>query len=227
MSPYFASNASGYGPPSNAHEQYNGDAHHHALSQCHENGRNHHYQPYPQMQYPGNGGIQGQPNHPRFPPFDRLEIKPLDGTNPNDPSPYYSCGGASQTLVGVIGNSQHQVGSGTAQSLTSVYDCGSRGSLTPPHDQPQQYSSCKIQQDLHQHVDVMQGGHNIMISGSPPHQLHGQQSATQIYQGPIDSSMTNDTGSSVIYPWMKNQFGEFIIIAIFFFEKVKQKNECA
>lgn len=213
MSSYFATNAGGYGPQSNAHEQYNEDTHHHALSQCHENGRGLHYQSYSQMQYSGNGAVQGQPNHPRFPPFDRLEIKPLDGTNQHEPSPYYSCSGGSQALAGVMGNSQHQVPSGTqtqAQGLTSVYDCGNRGPLTPPHDQPQQYTSCKMQQSLHQHGDIIQGGHNIMIPGSPTHQIHGPQSATQLYQGTIDSA--HDTGSSIIYPWMKNQFGECNIL---------------
>lgn len=197
MSPYYPTNTGGY-------DQFNGD---HVIGQCHENGRAHpHHQQYHTLQY--SGAPQAQPNFPRYPPFDRLEaIRPMDANNAHhDPSPYYNTPQPTTPH-------QPPPPSQQAQAMTpQTYDnCGSRGTMTPPHEQ-QQYPSCKMQQAMLPHSDVLAAGPQTMVAGSPsPHP--GAQNA-HMYQGPIASPNQPSSGNSVgspIYPWMRSQFGECLV----------------
>ncbi|XP_054162112.1 homeobox protein Hox-B7a-like [Oppia nitens] len=212
MSTYYPNNG-GYVSGPTPHDQYNGETHHHVMNACHENGRGPpQVHPYHQMQY-GGQQTQQQPNYPRFPPFDRIEVKPCpDGTNPQEPSPYYNCNTNSAPAPHQPNVQQppppHQ------QSVIPIqYDtCGSRGSITPPHESQQQYSSCKMQQPMHPHNDGLSTGLPNMMAGgppcSPPSPHHTQHH--QMYQsgGPVPSPQQNSNPglSSPLYPWMRSQF---------------------
>lgn len=204
-------------PPPATHDQYNGEAHHHAIPpQCHENGRGppaHHHQ-YQQMQYGPAGGQE--PPYPRFPGF-RIDRNPLaEGTNPHEPSPYSSYNCAAGGGVPPPQPPPHPGGPqpGGPPGLTpQQYDsCGSRGSITPPHEQ--QYASCKMQQGMHPHADGLPGGlaggppNMVGASPPPPHHQHHQ-----MYGGPPGvTSPSPQNSSSVLYPWMRSQFGKSLAI---------------
>jgi hypothetical protein len=193
------------GPP--PHDQYNGEAHHHVMNPCHENGRGppplHQYH---QMQYSGGQQTQ-QPNYPRFPPYDRIETKHIpDGTNPQETSPYYNCGSTTAPAPHPPPTAQQPP---SQQGIPLQYDsCGGRGSITPPHDNTQ-YPSCKMQQGMHPHNDGLGGGLPNMVGASPPSPPHHGQHP-QMYQGGPVASPTQQNSSSALssplYPWMRSQF---------------------
>jgi hypothetical protein len=162
---------------------------------------------YHQMPY-GTGQQTQQPNYPRFPPFDRLEVKPCpDGTNAAEPSPYYNCG---TTTAPAPHPPAAQPPPPHQQPVMPIhYDsCGGRGSITPPHETQQQYPSCKMQQPMHPHNDGLGPALPNMMTGSPPSPNHPQHH--QMYQstGPVGSpnqQNSNSAMSSPLYPWMRSQ----------------------
>lgn len=203
MNTYFPNNATGYVPGPTHEHPFNGDAHHHGISGCHENGRGPPHHPQYSMQYP-DGPQLGPQAYPRFPPFNRLEpVRGLEGTNPHhvDPSPYYNCGGT--TAPPSTAPQQHTPQQPAQVMTQQQYEPCSRGTLTPPHDQ-QQYPSCKLQPGIH-HNDSMGTGPPSLVGGSPPPQ-HPQ--STHMYQGPVPSPSQNSNVQSPLYPWMRSQFGE-------------------
>lgn len=193
---YGFSGTAGYPPGPGAHDQlYNGDnGHgHHGL---HENGRGPaHHQQYQQLGY----GPQG-PSYPRFPPYDRIpdHMRPIDGTNAHlEPSPYYGA-------QAVPPQQPPPPAQALAQQQSQYDTCGSRPSITPPHEQPLQYPSCKMQ-PVHSHNDISPPSGLV---GSPPPQHPAQH---QMYPGPPPSPGQGSAAamnSSPLYPWMRSQFGE-------------------
>lgn len=90
--------------------------------------------------------------------------------------------------------------------------CGGRASITPPHESSQ-YPSCKIN-------DGLPGPANIVGPASPsPHGPH------QMYQNPVSGSPQNS--GSVLYPWMRSQFGEFIYQNLLFPYIISHNGHCA
>jgi hypothetical protein len=217
MSSYFAPNTGGYGVgvggAAGHVDQHNGDYSHHTLTPCHENGRGgppaHHQ--YPQIPFNQPGGPPGGPNDygPRYPPY--RDMKHIDGTNlPHDPSPYYNYGNAVVPPPPTSHPSQGPPPGGPGMGQQQYDSCGSRGSITPPHDQQPQYASCKMQQPMHPHSDGMPGGPPNMVGGSPTPPHHGPPHH-QMYQGPVASPPGQNSGSALpspLYPWMRSQFGE-------------------
>lgn len=201
--PYFAANPSTFGQVPTAHDQYNGEGHHHGM---HENGR---AGPPSHHQYQQLTGY-GQPSYPTRYPYtiDRMvDTRPIDGTNAHhEPSPF-----GYGALPGPPLPPQQPPPAQDMQRLTlnqSQYDsCGSRPSITPPHDQ-QQYPSCKMQ-PVHPHSDISPNG--VGPGGSPTSQSH--QIAHQMYPGPVPSPGQTNSGAAMnnspLYPWMRSQFGEY------------------
>lgn len=206
INPYNFIGSSGYPPVGPCINDQVGDNGHHGM---HENGRGPpHHQHYQQLGY----GPQGPP-YPRFPPYDRISdhMRPIDGTNVShhEPSPYYGAQSVpphqppepAQALC----NQQLPPPVQAHCNQQSQYDsCGSRPSITPPHDQPLQYASCKMQ-PVHAHSDITPPSGLV---GSPPPQHPAQH---QMYPGPVPSPGQPNAGamnSSPLYPWMRSQFGE-------------------
>lgn len=209
MSTYYPNNA-GYVSGPTPHDQYNGEAHHHhVMSGCQENGRGPPLQQYHHMQYGA-----GQQTYPRFPPFDRMEVKPCpDGTNAAEPSPYYNCGTNAAPAPHPPPNAPQPPPPPHQQPVIPIqYDsCGGRGSITPPHES-QQYSSCKMQQPMHPHNDGLGPGLPNMMAGSPPSPHHPQHHQMYPSAGPVGSPNQQNSNSAIsshspLYPWMRSQFG--------------------
>lgn len=229
MSSYFATNpAAGYGTGP-GHDQYgpsvNGDPHA-TLASCAENGRyaqpTYSTHPHPQLQYTHHTGHHTSPySHHRSPyhhgttasPYDRIsDMKPIAdpvlNAHQGEPSP--AAGG-----FGWPHPPPHSVqppsAAPSSQPTASPYESGCKAnsvstSLTPPHEshpnsqQPQQqapsiqqFSSCKLQ-SAH---DVSGLGHS-----TPPHiQMYSSTGGGGDVPSPSGSN-------SLIYPWMKSQFGK-------------------
>lgn len=216
MTSYFANSAnlapylSGGG--ANHHEQYNhtnGDLGHHMMATaCHDTGRGppigppqllhySHHQHHQPIHYANH-----QPQYPRFPPYDRLDVKHcVDVPNQVEPSPYYNSCGPNVVPPPSQGHSPSLT---SMQSQPQPYECTGRGSITPPSLEGSngpnggQYGACKMQPTLLSHNDSM----TPLCPDSPSPQMYGS--------GPMGSPSQNSNSaiSSPLYPWMRSQFGE-------------------
>lgn len=244
LPPYLGGSGNGVVSGPNHHDQYNtnGDIQHHMMGgSCHENGRG--------LGGPlgGAGGVgppqllpyshqhaHHQPIHygshqpyPRFPPYDRLEVKHCpDGSSQPDTSPYYNnCPTAPSSLPPTPQQQQQTQPPPTSQGppslatlqqqqqqqplppTTQQYECG-RGSITPPSldgSNGPQYGNCKMQSSMVSHSDPM-----TPIGPSSPSPQHLQQQHPIYGSGPIGSPNQNSNSAihSPIYPWMRSQFGK-------------------
>lgn len=212
MSSHFASSSAGGGySTASGHDQYTTNGYHDRHLQPplpppslpSASGSAHHQQQYAPLQY-GH-------HYPRYVPsaFERL---PNDGTNAHsEPSPNhnFAWSSSSQQPPATQQLPPHHPPSHphpSAQVFGQPYDatavsCANRGSLTPPHDSHlDSYANCKMQSGL-------DSGLVIPVSSPPPHHHNSH----QIYPTsgiPSPGPQNNDHTNSLIYPWMRSQFGE-------------------
>ncbi|GIY86913.1 uncharacterized protein CDAR_289721 [Caerostris darwini] len=184
---------------------------------------------YLQPQY-ATSPVQGQ-TYPRFPPYDRLEIRPITAHSDDSQSPpghYYSQCSQSQ---GNMPQPAHQTQQHTPLTHPNAYvpqdgvqqNC--RGSPTEPQNMvPQQFASCKLQQQQNQQAMVQDpnGVHRPVNPDCAANNMHPQHcqspvhSPQQMYppnhvqQQPPTPQNVNQVqpgnAGSTLYPWMRSQF---------------------
>ncbi|NP_001310750.1 homeotic protein antennapedia-like isoform X1 [Parasteatoda tepidariorum] len=185
---------------------------------------------YMQPQY-ASSPVQGA-TYPRFPPYDRLEIRPITAHSDDSQSPpghYYTQCSQSQ---GNMPQPAHQTPQHTPLTHPNAYvpqdgvqqNC--RGSPTEAQSMvPQQFSSCKLQQQPNQQVMMQDpnGVHRPVNPDCAANNMHPQHcqspvhSPQQMYppnhvqQQPPNPQNVNQVqpasgGPSPLYPWMRSQF---------------------
>ena len=242
MSPYFTNTGNSLpylgGTVPGHHDQFNGDLNH-QLVPCHENGRGPPIGPphllYSPQQPPHHQSIHyGHQQYPRFPPYDRLETKHCtNGSSQAETSPYYSSCAAAAAATANSGpppppsqvqppsslgplqqqSQQQQQQQQQPPPPSQAYDCSGRGSITPPsldgsNGNNGPYGNCKMPPMLTHNDSMPPLSHNNSPS---PH--HGQH---PIYgNGPVGSPTQNSNSNSLIYPWMRSQFGMYCLFKLF------------
>lgn len=209
------------------------------------NGGDHYGPPPPQQQQQANGGDHcdqrqylqhsygGSPQgYPRFPPYDRLEIRAINSA-PNSPSPpggYYGnhCGAPPPPPT------PHQQQPPQSMTHPSAYvpavstvdggqNCRGSPSEAPVPPAMAQYPSCKMQGPMVGAGDLPARAASECVQqtpvmhqaacGSPPgvHSPPQQQLYSPSHGGmPPNGQPTHNSGAmpSPLYPWMRSQFGE-------------------
>ncbi|CAM1328263.1 HOXB7 (predicted) [Pycnogonum litorale] len=141
------------------------------------------------------------PTYPRFPPYDRLEIRQIAANNAaqgnGSATGYYTNQATGHT--GLVGHHHHGGG-------ISEQNCRN----SPNNPQNTQYSSCKLQQvsGTSPGVTTPQSPSSALSTGGPgggivpPSPVH----SPQMYNH--HQSITNSAGviPSPLYPWMRSQF---------------------
>ncbi|GFW33282.1 uncharacterized protein TNCV_2859602 [Trichonephila clavipes] len=185
---------------------------------------------YLQPQY-ATSPVQGQ-TYPRFPPYDRLEIRPITAHSDDSQSPpshYYSQCSQSQ---GNMPQPAHQTPQHTPLTHPNAYvpqdgvqqNC--RGSPSETQNMvPQQFPSCKMQQQQNPQAMVQDpnGVHRPVNPDCAANNMHPQHcqspvhSPQQMYppnhvpQQPPTPQNVNQVqqgnAGSTLYPWMRSQFG--------------------
>ncbi|XP_013792389.1 proline-rich protein 2-like, partial [Limulus polyphemus] len=184
----------------------------------------------------GSSPNQGGGTYPRFPPYDRLEIRPITSSpnSPSPPGPYYGnhCG---QQAPGPTGppalphppQPAHQpnpplgpITHSNAYVTQNGQNC--RGSPNDQHQTMAQYPSCKMQQQppqqpqLH-HVpngvprpvssECQQPCQSPLHSGPPPQQMYPSPAANPPNSlTPTGQPPSSGALPSPLYPWMRSQF---------------------
>lgn len=175
---------------------------------------------------PPTGGQppQGMP-YPRFPPYDRMDIRngyygaqqqPLDGSQgyrPDSPSNMHMGNAANghQTPV-VFASCKLQ-----AAAVTQGGVLGPTGS--PPLDTTQGMNNHHMGHHMQEHPQHHQQHHQQhMMYGNQQGTMHQQQAHQQAnmqpQQPPQNQPPANNNSSSLpspLYPWMRSQFGKYLI----------------
>lgn len=184
-----------------------------------------------QREYLPYGGLPGHQGYPRFPPYDRLEIRAISSA-PNSPSPpsgYYSnhCGAPvpptpQQQPPQAMTHPNAYV---PAAAAVDGQNCRGSPNEAPVPPAMAQYPSCKMQAG-HLPGDVHPGAGRGSECGSTPvmHQagcgsppgVHSPPQQQQQLYSPSHGGMppngqpppTHNSGAmpSPLYPWMRSQF---------------------
>lgn len=189
---------------------------------------------YMQPQY-ASSPVQGA-TYPRFPPYDRLEIRPITAHSDDSQSPpghYYTQCSQSQNNMPQPAHQaqqQQQLSHPNAYVPQDGVQQNCRGS--PVENQtmvPQQFPSCKMQQQnpptmmqdhngVHRPVNPDCAGNNMhpQHCQSPVHSPQQMYPPNHVPQQPPSQNVNQvqppSGGQTPLYPWMRSQFGKLIQI---------------
>lgn len=184
----------------------------------------HHYGGPP----PGGQPPQGMP-YPRFPPYDRVDIRAAGYYQQQD----MGVEGVDTALGGHMGGPPNGHQTPVVYSSCKLQAAGVQpamaGQVTPPLDVPTplnnhdqnhlshpQHHHMQLQHHNHNHLkQEYQHEHMLYQQQPPPHQMPSQQQGPpQPAQVPPGQQPATTPSSlpSPLYPWMRSQFGKFHII---------------
>lgn len=202
---------------------------------------------YMQPQY-ASSPAQGA-TYPRFPPYDRLEIRPITAHSDDSESPpahYYTQCSQSQNNIPQPAHQaqqqQQQLSHPNAYVPQDGVQQNCRGSPVESQSMvPQQFPSCKMQQQnpqammqehngVHRPVNPDCAGNNMhpqQHCQSPVHSPQQMYPPNHVPQQPPNQNVNQvqppSGGPSPLYPWMRSQFGECLFIYLLY-HSVEKKN---
>nr|CCK73375.2 Antennapedia [Euperipatoides kanangrensis] len=140
----------------------------------------------PARQHVGQyGPTNAQGTYPRFPPYDRLEIRPIANSQQQQ-NQFYN---QSSTISG-LQNAE-------SEDCNSVHSTG-QGQATQPPAASSQFNSCKLQASTTSCLQTDVNNTNSSSSST-------EQTSSQFSQNTRPETAASLT--SPLYPWMRNHFG--------------------